>query len=208
MSQYLRYTQLTAPLHDVPNSIQPLQLPTLPTTPPFDYDFAVEREAIDIAKAAKRTEAECKQNLEEYEQKKRQETQDNETKRIAAERKMKQAREATAAATAERKQKQAREATAAATALVEERQKKLAQHEEEERERVAQEQSQREGVLLRSRSRQADDRETAETQRQKELVTQFGQWTGANEEVCEHYLSAHTWKLDEAVRQYFGRANN
>lgn len=192
MSQYLRYTQLTAPLHDVPNSVQPLQLPTLPTTPPFDYDFAVEREAIDIAKAAKRTEAECKQNLEEYEQKKRQETQDNETKRIAT----------------ERKQKQAREATAAATALVEERQKKLAQHEEEERERVAQEQSQREGVLLRSRSRQADDRETAETQRQKELVTQFGQWTGANEEVCKHYLSAHTWKLDEAVRQYFGRANN
>jgi hypothetical protein len=88
------------------------------------------------------------------------------------------------------------------------RQHALEQQQKEEHARKTAEDSRKEASLLRSKSKSKDDRQTVEKQREQEILTQFRQWTGASDEVGRHYLSAHNWKLEDSVREYFGRAND
>ena len=191
----LQYAGVVAPSCETPSGIdQPLNLPdTSSQRSMFEYDFAIEREAIKIAKESKKMEAESKQHREEYtaakELESREKEEKEEKKRLALE-------------VLRLKEEKAR----AASQL---RQRSVAQQQKEEEERKAEEDGRQERVLLRSTSRQEaraeDDRQQNNNQRERELIQQFLQWTGASEDECRHYLTAYAWKLDAAVRAYFGR---
>ena len=183
----LRYAGVIAPSCEVPTEInQPLNLPDMTQSSTFIYDFSVEKEALKIAEESIKMVAESKQHLEEYVA-----TKDKERAR-------KEEKNKAALAALSLKQEEAR----AAAQL---RQASVDRHKREEVERKVEEDARTAVQLLRTKSRQEDDRQAAGTQRERELITQFQQWTGATDEECKHYLSAYDWKLDKAVQAFFGR---
>ena len=194
MSQYssLQYAKVIAPSCEIPTDINtPLNLPlNINTRATFDYDFSTEKEAIKIAKESIKTEAESKQQQEDYEERKKKRTAEkDEENRLAMEALALKQTEDKAAAVVRQKEQ-------------------LAQKQAQEQQNKEAEKEAKATQLAGATSRPKDDQQqVSSNQRERELIQQFQQWTGATDEECNHYLSAYDWKLDKAVQAFFGRGS-